>query len=98
MVFALFSRMQEFSIIKYPPCAVNIPYKLEYFIFLKTLQYLISCFAPSVGNKKQCSEVAMLSVNEEYDNKQVTELELQKEPQTIPAFEFSLFTQREIDE
>ena len=77
MLVAVFSRMQEPSIIKFPHVEI-VPYEPEICVFLRMLQLLISYFAPVLYRKIQVAPVTMLSVNEENEIEQVTVLESTK--------------------
>ena len=75
MLFAVFSRMQESEIIVFPHVAI-VPSPLPRgCVFLRMLQFLISCFAPVFVSKMHIRNVAMLSANVEYVNEHVEELE-----------------------
>mgnify|MGYP007011739288 CR=1 FL=1 len=83
--------MHEPSIIVFPYVYI-VPSELrEPCVFLRMLQLLISYFAPDLQNQMQVYEVAMLSVNEEYDNEHVTEFESLKGSHKIPEKRWYLF-------
>jgi hypothetical protein len=74
MYVALFSRMQESSIITFRFAKI-VPSELVTCVFLRMLQFLTSCFEPVVHNIMQVYPVALLSVNEEYNNDEMAAFE-----------------------
>ena len=72
---ALFSRVHEFLIIKFPFAQIVPSVLGSSCAFLRMLQLLISYFTPLVHNKVYSYPVALFSSNREYENEQVSEFE-----------------------